>query len=128
LLSFLKLTAIGTVADVVPLTGENRVIVKHGLSGLAAIRNPGLRALLDVAGFVTGSVPSAGQIAFRIAPRINAAGRMATANNIVEMFSTSDGVRARQIAEQLQTWNVERQQAELEIVNRILEQCTQTPV
>ena len=52
--SFLKLVAIGTVADVAPLTGENRVIVKHGLRGLGSVRNPGLRALLDVAGFAAG--------------------------------------------------------------------------
>src|SRR6185312_14985090 len=78
--SFLKLVAIGTVADVVPLVGENRVIVKHGLSGLGSVRNPGLRALLDVAGFTGETIPSATQVAFRIAPRMNAAGRMDTAN------------------------------------------------
>ena len=77
--SFLKMVAIATVADVVPLTGENRVIVKHGLDGLGEVRNPGLRALLDVAGFTAGAVPSARQVAFQIAPRLNAAGRMDTA-------------------------------------------------
>ncbi|MDQ6708062.1 MAG: DHH family phosphoesterase, partial [Acidobacteriota bacterium] len=86
--SFLKLVAIGTVADVVPLTGENRVIVKHGLAGLHRIRNPGLRALLDVAGFMGESIPSATQVAFRIAPRINAAGRMASADEVMELFLT----------------------------------------
>src|SRR5580693_5139430 len=75
--SFLKLVAIATVADVVPLTGENRVIVKRGLEGLRDVRNPGLRALLDVSDLAEGVPPSAGQIAFRVAPRINAAGRMA---------------------------------------------------
>src|SRR5450631_1684282 len=73
--SFLKLVAIGTVADVVPLMGENRIMVMHGLRGLAAVRNPGLRALLEVAGFSGGLAPSSGNVAFRIAPRINAAGR-----------------------------------------------------
>src|SRR5450631_3293673 len=70
--SLLKLVAIATVADVVPLTGENRVIVKRGLDGLDRVANPGLRALLDVAGIETGTAPSARQVAFQIAPRINA--------------------------------------------------------
>src|SRR5204863_2040243 len=83
--SFLKLVAIGTVADVVPLTGENRIIVKHGLNGLRNVRNPGLRALLDVAGFAGGAVPSATQVSFRMAPRMNEAGRMCSANDVVEM-------------------------------------------
>ena len=120
--SFLKLVAIGTVADVVPLTGENRVIVKHGLSGLRSVRNPGLRALLDVAGFAS-SIPSATQVAFRIAPRINAAGRMDTANAVIEMFLTSDAARARTLAEQLHALNTERQEAEADT----LEQCLREP-
>ena len=96
--SFLKLVAIATVADVVPLTGENRIIVKHGLRGLGDVRNPGLRALLDVAGFSDGRVPVGHQVAFRIAPRINAAGRMDTANAVIEMFLTADPARARVLA------------------------------
>ena len=94
--SLLKMVAIATVADVVPLTGENRVIVKHGLDGLREVRNPGLRALLDVAGFTDGTVPSARQVAFQIAPRLNAAGRMDTAKTVIEMFLTADAAqRAR---------------------------------
>ncbi len=65
--SFLKLVAIATVADVVPLTGENRIIVYHGLAGLNTVRNPGLRALLDVAGFPADTVPTSRQVAFQIA-------------------------------------------------------------
>jgi single-stranded-DNA-specific exonuclease len=118
--SFLKLVAIGTVADVVPLTGENRVIVKHGLNGLRSVRNPGLRALLDVAGF-SGTVPTATQVAFRIAPRINAAGRMDTANAVIEMFLTKDSERARVLAMQLHELNAERQQAEADTVKACLE-------
>src|SRR5690242_20549251 len=95
--SFLKLVAIATVADVVPLTGENRVIVAHGLSGLGYVRNPGLRPLLDVAGFPQGSIPNARQVAFQIAPRINAAGRMDTARAVVDMFLTSDMSQAREL-------------------------------
>lgn len=113
--SFLKLVAIATVADVVPLTGENRVIVKQGLSGLHTVRNPGLRALLDVAGFTRDKVPNARQVAFQIAPRMNAAGRMDTAKAVVEMFLTSDPARARELAQQLHDQNTERQEVEAAI-------------
>ena len=126
--SFLKLVAIGTVADVVPLMGENRIIVKHGLSGLGDVRNPGLRALLDVAGFTGGRVPSATSVAFRIAPRINAAGRMDTANAVIEMFLTGDPARARVLAGQLHMLNGERQQAEAEVTQQIVEECERVPI
>jgi single-stranded-DNA-specific exonuclease len=110
--SFLKLVAIATVADVVPLTGENRIIVTHGLRGLDRVRNPGLRALLDVAGFAEGTSPTARQVAFQIAPRINAAGRMDTAKAAVEMFLTDDPARARELAQQLHDHNTDRRQVE----------------
>jgi single-stranded-DNA-specific exonuclease len=110
--SFLKLVAIATVADVVPLTGENRVIVTHGLRGLDKVKNPGLRALLDVAGFVEGAAPNARQVGFQLAPRINAAGRMDTAKAAVEMFLTSDPARARELAQQLHDHNTDRRQVE----------------
>lgn len=126
--SFLKLVAIGTVADVVPLTGENRILVKHGLEGLRSVRNPGLRALLDVAGFQPGQVPSAGQVAFRIAPRLNAAGRMADANEIVELLLTEDEDRAKALAARLHSLNRDRQVAEGEIVRLILDECLAAPV
>jgi len=126
--SFLKLVAIGTVADVVPLTCENRIIVKHGLSGLRDVRNPGLRALLEVAGFTGGSAPSATQVAFRIAPRMNAAGRMATANDVIEMLLTADVKRARALAGQLHALNAERQKTEAEIIETILDECARVPV
>ena len=121
--SFLKPVAIATVADIVPLIGENRVIVKRGLSGLRQVRNPGLRALLAVAGFDEGECPSAHQVAFRLAPRINAAGRMASANDVIELFLTSDDTRARFLADQLDALNRERQQVEAEIVESILQEC-----
>lgn len=121
--SFLKLVAIATVADVVPLTGENRVIVKRGLDGLRDVRNPGLRALLDVSEFAEGVVPSARDIAFRVAPRINAAGRMASASDVIELFTTNDMDRARAIAAQLHELNKDRQQTEAEITQAIFKQC-----
>jgi single-stranded-DNA-specific exonuclease len=114
--SFLKLAAIATVADVVPLTGENRIIVAHGLRGLGTVRNVGLRALLDVAGFTTDATPpNARQVAFQIAPRMNAAGRMDTARAVVELFLTGDAERARELAKQLHEQNAERQAVEAEI-------------
>ena len=84
--SLLKVVALATVADVVPLTGENRAIVKLGLDGFHTVRNPGLRALLRVAGFNDGDRPSASQVAFQIAPRINASGRMASADDVTVFF------------------------------------------
>jgi single-stranded-DNA-specific exonuclease len=122
--SFLKLVAIATVADVVPLTGENRVIVKLGLEGLRQVKNPGLRALLAVSGLTEGESPSAGQVAFRVAPRINAAGRMANASDVIEMFLTEDERRAKALAAQLNDLNQDRQQTEAEIVRAIFDQCT----
>ncbi|HLI83391.1 MAG TPA: single-stranded-DNA-specific exonuclease RecJ [Bryobacteraceae bacterium] len=122
--SFLKMVAVATVADVVSLTGENRIIVKHGLSGLSEVRNPGLRALLDAAGFAGARVPSARQVAFQIAPRLNAAGRMDTAQAVIELFLTSDPQRARALAVRLQQQNAERQQVEV----GIREACESLPV
>jgi single-stranded-DNA-specific exonuclease len=126
--SLLKLVAIATVADVVPLTGENRVIVKRGLEGLRQVTNPGLRALLDVSGFNAGDSPNAGQVAFRVAPRINAAGRMASATDVIEMFLTGDAARARELAAKLHDLNTDRQQTEAEITRAIFEQCVALPV
>lgn len=126
--SFLKMVAIATVADVVPLTGENRVIVKHGLDGLHTVRNPGLRALLDVAGLVPRRAPSASEVAFRIAPRMNAAGRMASARDVIELFTTNDALRAKEIAERLHELNRQRQETEAEIVREVLEACAREPV
>ena len=126
--SLLKLVAIATVADVVPLTGENRVIVKRGLAGLDRVRNPGLRALLDVSGFPEGDSPSSRDVAFRVAPRINAAGRMDSAADVIEMFLTEDAEQARALAAKLHELNADRQQTEAEIAKTIFEQCIQQPV
>ena len=122
--SFLKMVAIATVADVVPLTGENRIIVKHGLDGLGEVRNPGLRAILDVAGFTDGMAPTSRQVAFQIAPRLNAAGRMDTAQTVIELFLCTDPAYARELAQQLHDQNAERREVEA----KIREICQQIPV
>ncbi len=127
LASFLKLVAIATVADIVPLAGENRIIVKHGLNGLSDARNPGLRALLAAAGFAD-RVPNATEVGFRIAPAINASGRMDDAGEAVRMFLTGDADEAQRIARDLFALNQERQTAERSIVNEILARCDETPV
>ena len=126
--SFLKLVAVATVADVVPLLGENRIIVKYGLQGLHRVHNPGLRALLEVSGMLGGRAPNARQVAFQIAPRINAAGRMDDAQNVIRMFLTEDLETARALAKQLHSLNQERQQTEADIVRLVLEECSQVPV
>ena len=122
--SFLKLVAIATVADVVPLSGENRIMVKHGLDGLRDVRNIGLRALLAVAGFPANAAPNARQVAFQIAPRINAAGRMDTAQAVIDLFLTTDPEHARALSQQLHDQNAERRQVEASI----LEACERLPM
>jgi single-stranded-DNA-specific exonuclease len=112
--SFLKIVAIGTVADVAKLTGENRTIVALGLKDLPAATNPGLRALIEVAG-CAGSALTAYDIGFRIGPRINAAGRMDAARTVVELFSTRDAGEARRLAKYLDTRNQERKEVQKQI-------------
>jgi len=116
--SFAKMVAIATIADSVPLTGENRVFAKLGLEALRSAANPGLKALLDVAQ-VSGRPLTSGEVAFRIAPRINAAGRMDIAADVIELFSTKDAARAREIAAKLDKLNAERQEEERRILEAI---------
>ncbi len=128
LTSLLKLVAIATVADVVPLTGENRILVKHGLEGLRENTNPGLKAILRVAGIKDGETPSARQVGFQIGPRLNAAGRMDDARDVIEMFLTQDQDRANALAEKLDALNKERQETEAQIREQILAECEQITI
>jgi single-stranded-DNA-specific exonuclease len=114
--SFLKMVAIATVADAVPLTGENRVIVKLGLDGLRDPRNAGLKALIEVAAVDVSKRVRTGDIAFRLAPRINAAGRMDVAQDVIELFCCNRAERAREIALKLNQLNNDRQQEEKRII------------
>jgi len=119
--AFVKIAAIGTLADVVPLTGENRIIAKLGLGMLS--KGPhkiGLRALLDVCG-LSGREIDSYHIGFVVAPRVNAAGRMSTPDIAARLLLASDeamGEEARALAEQLNSENVRRQQEEAEIVSQ----------
>ncbi len=127
--SYLKIVAIGTIADVVPLVGENRVIARLGLASLsdpARRGHPGLRALLEVSGLGNRPV-TAGDVGFRIAPRLNAAGRMEDARDVIELFTTPDASKAAAIAERLDRLNTERQQVEERIVKEILARLEQEP-
>jgi single-stranded-DNA-specific exonuclease len=118
LLSFMKVAAIATVADAVPLTGENRVFAKLGLDGLRKAVNPGLKALLEVAQ-LSGRSLTASEVGFRIGPRINAAGRMDVASDVIELFSVKDESRARELAHKLDQLNTERQEEERRILEAI---------
>ena len=119
---FLKMVALGTVADVAKLVGENRTIVALGLSDLPRAVNYGLRALIDIAGCGEGSEMTAYDLGFRIGPRINAAGRMDAARAVIELFDAKDKDEARRLAEHLDTRNRERREAQREIFNRAVEE------
>ncbi|MCY7374454.1 MAG: single-stranded-DNA-specific exonuclease RecJ [Pyrinomonadaceae bacterium] len=110
---FLKVVAIGTIADVMNLTGENRAIVSLGLKDLPKAVNYGLKALMEVAD-CTNEMTSY-DIGFRIAPRINAAGRMDAARTVVDLLETTDFDEARRLAETLNKYNRERQQMQQKI-------------
>ncbi|MDR0679186.1 MAG: single-stranded-DNA-specific exonuclease RecJ [Puniceicoccales bacterium] len=111
----LDLVALATVADVVPLTGENRIFVKHGLRELENPRRVGMRAIIAQGQMESGSPLSAADLSYRICPRINASGRIADATLPVEMFLTESRERAEAIAAQLTEMNAERQRIESEI-------------
>jgi single-stranded-DNA-specific exonuclease len=126
LTSFMKIVAIATIADSVPLTGENRVFAKLGLDALRSAVNPGLKALLEVAR-LSGRPLTSGEVAFRIAPRINAAGRMDVARDVIELFSVKDQGRAREIASRLSQLNADRQEEERRIFAAIQERFEREP-
>ena len=117
---YVDLTAIGTIADVVPLVNENRVIVDRGLALLQEPKRPGLRALIEVAGMADKKVNCA-TVAFGLAPRLNAAGRMGSATTAVELLLTKDDSCALEIARELDEVNKKRQETEYEIHRDALE-------
>jgi single-stranded-DNA-specific exonuclease len=125
--SFMKVVAIATIADAVPLTGENRVFAKLGLDELRRAVNPGLKALLEVAQISAKRPPNSTEVAFRIAPRINAAGRMDVARDVIELFSVKDADRARLLAGKLDRLNAERQEEERRILRLIDERISGDP-
>jgi single-stranded-DNA-specific exonuclease len=108
---YAKLVAIGTIADVADLRGENRLLVKQGLKGLENVSNRGLRSLLDQCGLLDRKV-NEGDVGFRIAPRINAAGRMGVADEAVRLFLSADDDESLRLARRLSELNSRRQSEE----------------
>ena len=127
LMSFMKVVAIATIADAVPLVGENRVFAKLGLEGLRSPVNQGLKALLEVTQLGGARRLTSGEVAFRIAPRLNAAGRMDVARDVIELFSVKDPSRARELAARLDKLNGERQEQERRILEEIESRFEQEP-
>ncbi len=110
--SFLKLLALATVADAVPLTGENRIIAALGLEALRQPAQSGLRALMELAGIDLSRPITATDVGFRLGPRINAAGRMDIASDVVQLFLSRDPVEVRALAEKLHSLNGDRRATE----------------
>lgn len=115
----LDLVALGTLADMAKLEGENRILVKKGLDIIAEGRRPGMSALKAVSNFSPAARLGAGQVVFNLAPRINAAGRMADAALALELLTTTDHDRAHEVAKLLDAHNTERRQEE----DRVLQQA-----
>lgn len=126
--SLLKLTALGTVADLVPLnTLENRALVSLGIDELNQGRHaPGLAALLEVAGVPRGEVDTQA-IGFRIAPRINAAGRIAQATHVVDLLTCRDPVQAARMAHELDALNRERRDVQEALIEHVLTHLPDEP-
>lgn len=118
----LDIVALGTIADMVPLKGVNRTLVKRGLTALGSSTRPGVIALKQIAGFATGDV-TAGQVGFQLGPRINAAGRMDAAIKVIELLTTESPEVALRIAQELDAHNRERRAMEAEVLQTALEQA-----
>ena len=123
-LHFLDYVALATVADVVPLTGENRILVRHGLKMLADSRWVGVRALVETAG-LGGKPLRAGHVGFILAPRLNAAGRIGDANDGLRLLLTEDSREAAALARALETLNARRQALDQQILDDAIERADQ---
>lgn len=108
----LDLVALGTIADLVPLTGENRLLARHGLRIIEESKRPGLTALMEIAGVRAGQAIKPSDISFRLGPRINASGRLADAALSVELLLSEDAAFCAETARQLEAFNRERQDIE----------------
>ncbi len=122
---FLDLVALATIADVVPLTGENRPLVRFGLKTLAGSRWVGVRALVEAAG-LKGSSIRAGQVGFTLAPRLNAAGRIGEAMDGVRLLLTDDAAEASTLARQLEQTNARRQEIDGQTLGDAIEELERT--
>ncbi len=121
LVEMASFAALGTVADVVPLTGENRILVRHGLQILQSTRRPGLEALMDQCRIDRTRISST-DIGFRIAPHLNAAGRIADADTALELLTTRDADRGQELARELAGYNRRRKEIEDGMVEACIEE------
>ncbi|MFN7987471.1 MAG: single-stranded-DNA-specific exonuclease RecJ [Thermoanaerobaculia bacterium] len=124
--SLAKVAALSTIADMVPLTGENRVLTAWGLQGLAEPRSPGLSALLARCSVRPGKSPSVHDVAFRIAPRLNASGRIDHAFRALELLTTADADRASALADEIEAANTERRRMQEKVVASALARIERT--
>jgi single-stranded-DNA-specific exonuclease len=122
--NFLDLACLGTICDMVPLVGVNRVIAKRGLEALSETRRPGLKALRNVIG-IRGNV-GCGDVSFGIGPRLNAAGRIVHGELVVELLTTHDTDKAEKLARQLNELNGERQEIEAAVKEEAIAQITRS--
>ena len=109
----------GTICDLAPLRGENRVIVRHGLARLSQTKWEGLRALMEVSS-VTPPVITTAEVGFRLGPRLNAAGRLHTAESALKLLLSEDPAEARRLARELDVCNRERQDLEQQVLEAAL--------
>lgn len=121
------IASLGTIGDIVSLTGENRIIVKNGIKKIKSLHNKGISALLDTAGIKGNNKLTAGKISFTIVPRINACGRLALSEKSVELLLTDDDIIANEIANELSEDNKIRQNIEKEILEEVLEKIENNP-
>ncbi len=120
---YLDLVALGTVADVVRLTGQNRILVKNGLLLIKEARRPGVAVLKEVSGYDRFAALGAGQIGFGLAPRINAAGRLGDPEMALDLLLAPDVETAKPLAAKLNEFNVQRRSEEQDIFDQALEQA-----
>ena len=120
---YLDIVTLGTIADMVPLKGVNRTLIKRGLEELANSTRPGVVALKQVSGIAAGAV-SAGQVGFRLGPRINAAGRVDYGIKVVELLTTESREIAERIAQELEAHNLERRAIEARVLEQALIQAS----
>ena len=125
--SFLDLAALGTICDMVPLVSVNRVIAHRGIEALKTSKRPGLVALKQVSGIDNHPRFGAGHVAFNLGPRINAAGRLADANEVFRLLTTKDSLKARAIADSINRLNEQRRTVEDEVKQDCLEYLAANP-
>ncbi len=123
---FLDLASIGTICDMVPLVGMNRLLAHRGLEALRKTQRCGLSALLDVAGLQSRRIDS-GHVAYVVGPRMNAAGRLGDANDVIRLLTTKDAKKAKRLAQSIDRLNSDRRTIEEAVLSSCLAQLSQNP-